>query len=244
MEPIINNLSVDCIIFGFDNARLSVMLTKRELVDDATQEIIFTDYTVQGHHVLEGENIDAAARRVLKDKTGLDNIYLEQFHTFGEVGRIQNERDQLWIKAKFPTVAAHVVSVGYCALVDSQKVNPDGQHQYTRWFPVDNLPMLGYDHGRMIEKALEFLRAKIQREPLVFELLPEKFTLSQLQNLYECILGVELDRRNFRKKINQMKYIIPLNEKQKGVAHKPAQVFLFSRDVYDRTKKEKFDILS
>ncbi|HQO51089.1 MAG TPA: NUDIX hydrolase, partial [Bacteroidales bacterium] len=99
------------------------------------------------------------------------------------------------------------------------------------------------DHAEMIARALDFLRIKIQREPVGFELLPEKFTLSQLQNLYEAILGVSLDRRNFRKKVGQMKFIIPLNEKQKGVAHKPAQVFIFSRDVYDRTKKEKLDIL-
>ncbi len=243
MKPFINNISVDCIIFGFDSGRLNVLLTKRELEDEKTGNIIFTDYTVQGHHVLEGEHIDDAARRVLKDKTGFDNIYLEQFHTFGDPGRIQHERDKLWISAKFPTVAAHVVSVGYCSLVDSTKVKPDTQHQFTSWWPVDKLPLLGYDHAEMIARALDFLRIKIQREPVGFELLPEKFTLSQLQNLYEAILGVSLDRRNFRKKVGQMKFIIPLNEKQKGVAHKPAQVFIFSRDVYDRTKKEKLDIL-
>lgn len=244
MTSLISNLSVDCIIFGFDSGKLHVLLTKRELEDEVSGQIMFTDYTVQGHHVLEGENIDDAARRVLKEKTGFDNIYLEQFHTFGNTDRIHQERDKLWIARKYPMVTNHVVSVGYCSLVDSTKVKPDTQHQFTSWFAVDELPLLGFDHGIMIEKALEFLRVKIQREPLVFELLPEKFTLSQLQNLYECILGVSLDRRNFRKKIGQMKFIIALNEKQKGVAHKPAQVYIFSRDVYDRTKKEKFDILT
>jgi hypothetical protein len=241
MHPYINNLSVDCVIFGFDNNTLNVLLTKRQLDDPETGEVIFTDYTVQGHHVLKGERINDAALRVLKDKTGLDNIYLEQFYTFGDTNRLHHERDQLWLKGKFPMMSDHVISVGYCSLVNSAKVKPDLQHQDTSWFPVDNLPLLGFDHETMIMKALEFLRDKIRKEPIGFELLPEKFTLTLLQNLYETVLGIKLDRRNFRKKVAQMKYIISLDEKQKGVAHKPAQVFIFSKDVYERTKKEKLD---
>lgn len=241
MEEFINNVSVDCVIFGFNNKTLNVLLTKRELKDPETGEIIFTDYTVQGHHVLKGENINDAAVRVLKDKTGLDNIYLEQFYTFGETDRVLRDRDQLWIKKRFPMVDNHVISIGFCALVDSLKVMPDMQHPETLWMPVDNLPELGFDHAKMIHMALEFLRNKLRLEPIGFELLPEKFTLTQLQNLYEAILGISLDRRNFWKKISQMKYIIALDEKQKGVAHKPAQVFIFSKDVYERTKKDKLD---
>lgn len=239
--PYINNLSVDCVIFGFDNNKLNVLLTKRELEDPETGEIIFVDYTVQGHHVLQGENINEAACRVLKDKTGLENIYLEQFYTFGETDRVQHERDQLWIKKKYPMVADHVISIGYYSLVDSAKIKPDQQHTDTSWFPVDKLPELGFDHEKMIFMALDYLQTKLRREPIGFELLPEKFTLSLLQSLYEAVLGISLDRRNFRKKVAQMKYVIPLDEKQKGVAHKPAQVFIFSKDVYDRTKKEKLD---
>ena len=241
MEEFINNISVDCVIFGFNNKTLNVLLTKRELKDPDTGEIIFTDYTVQGHHVLKGENINDAAVRVLKDKTGLDNIYLEQFYTFGETDRVLKDRDQLWIKKRFPMVEDHVISIGFCALVDSLKVIPDKQHPETLWMPVDNLPELGFDHEKMINMALEFLRNKLRLEPIGFELLPEKFTLTQLQNLYEAILGISLDRRNFWKKISQMKYVIALDEKQKGVAHKPAQVFIFSKDVYERTKKDKLD---
>jgi 8-oxo-dGTP diphosphatase len=241
MDPIIPNLSVDCVVFGFDYSRLYVLLTKRELVDEETGITIFTDYTVQGHHVLVGENLDEAAIRVLKDKTGLENIYLEQFYTFGDTDRMLGERDQLWTKRSFPMVAGHVITIGYYSLVDSLHVNPDPQHQQTMWFPVDELPELGFDHKKIIQKALSCLRIKLSREPVGFELLPEKFTLSQLQNLYEAVLGTKLDRRNFRKKVAQMKFIIPLDEKQTGVAHKPAQVFIFSKDVYKRTKKEKLD---
>lgn len=241
MAAIIPNLSVDCVVFGFDYSRLNVLLTKRELVDEETGNIIFIDYTVQGHHVLEGENLNEAACRVLKDKTGLENIYLEQFYTFGDTDRMLGERDQLWTKKSYPMVASHVITVGYYSLVDSLQVNPDQQHQQTMWFPVDELPELGFDHEKIIKKALSCLHVKLSREPVGFELLPEKFTLSQLQNLYEAVLGIKMDRRNFRKKVAQMKYVIPLDEKQTGVAHKPAQVFIFSKDVYKRTKKEKLD---
>jgi len=237
----IPNLSVDCVVFGFDQSKLNVMLSKRELKNNDTGEIVFTDYTVLGHHVLVGENIDDAAIRVLKDKTGLNNIFLKQFQTFGDVGRLKKEKDQIWVKKKYPMVADHVISVGYYSLVDSTKIKPDKYHKDTKWFPVDKLPELGFDHKEMIRLAQDFLKRRLRREPIGFELLPEKFTISQMQKLYECVFRQKFDRRNFRKKVTQMKYLIPLDEKQKGVAHKPAQVFIFSRDVYDRTKSEKLD---
>ncbi len=241
MISIIPNLSVDCVVFGFDYNTLNVLLTKRQLSNPDTGEVVFADYTVQGHHVLVGENLDEAAARVLSDKTGLSNIYLEQFYTFGSLERMKGQKDQLWVTKMFPMITEHVISVGYYSLVDSLTVVPDQEHQETIWFPVDELPELGFDHAEIIDKALSCLRVKLSREPIGFELLPEKFTLTQLQRLYEAILGTKMDRRNFRKKVAQMKYLIPLDEKQTGVAHKPAQVYIFSKDVYLRTKKEKFD---
>ncbi len=238
---IISNISVDCVIFGFDNTCLNVLLTKRELTDPLTGELMIEDYTMQGHHALVGENLDDAAKRVLKDKTGLEDIFLKQFYTFGDTDRLLKEKDQLWLKTKFPMVRNHVITVAYYSLVDSSKVKPYQQYQNTKWFPVKMLPELGFDHEKIIRVALEYLQEEIRKEPIGFELLPEKFTLTQLQNLYEVILDIKLDRRNFRKKVAQMKHVIPLNEKQKGVAHKPAQVFIFSRDVYNRTKKERLD---
>jgi hypothetical protein len=134
-----------------------------------------------------------------------------------------------------------VISVGYFSLVDSTKTSPDKEHPEAQWFPVDEVPELAFDHAEILAKALEHLRLKVRLEPIAYELLPEKFTIRELQDLYECILGTKFDRRNFRKKVLQMKYLIPLAEKQTGVAHKPAQKFIFSRDVYDRTKIEKLD---
>lgn len=242
MKTIINNISVDCVIFGFNKQSLNVLLTKRELKDPVTEELLISDYTLQGHHVMLGENVDDAAKRVLLEKTGLSNIYLEQFHTFGNTDRLKDPKDKLWIQNMYPMVSDHVVSVCYYSLVDSTLVKPDKQHDFTSWFPVADLPELGYDHAEMIKLALEYLRNKIFREPVGFEMLPEKFTLSELQGLYEAILNTSIDRRNFWKKVSQMKYVIPLDERRKTTTKRSAQVFIFSRDVYERTKKERLSL--
>jgi len=237
----INNISVDCVLFGFSNNSLNVLLTERKLEDGKTGEIIVNDFTLQGHHVLVGENLDDAAKRVLKEKTGLENIFLKQFFTFGSAGRIQSPKDQLWTRVKYPNIASHVFSVGYYSLVDSSKVNPDRNHRFTKWFPIKDLPELGYDHLEIIAKALEYLSKEILMDPIAFELLPERFTLGQLQALFESILDVKLDKRNFRKRVSQMIFIIPLNKKLNTANNKPAQLYIFSREVYDKTKKEKFN---
>ena len=241
MKKAIKNVSVDCVLFGFSNNSLNVLLTERKLEDENTGELIVNDFTLQGHHVLEGENLDDAAKRVLKEKTGLEDIFLKQFYVFGSADRIQNPKDQLWTKARHPDIDAQVFSVGYYSLVDSSKVNPDRNHRFTKWFPIKDLPELGYDHLEIISKALDALSKEILNDPIAFELLSERFTLSQLQALFEAILGVQLDKRNFRKRVSQMKYIIPLNEKRKHEKVKPARLYIFSRDVYDKTRKEKIN---
>jgi 8-oxo-dGTP diphosphatase len=243
MGGFISNLSVDCVIFGFHNQTLNVLLTNRELKDPETGKVLLSDYTVQGHHVMEGENVSDAAKRVLKDKTGLDNIFLKQFYTFGDANRVANPKDKLWRTYKYPGVNDHVISVGYYSLVDSSKVMPDEDHPETRWFPVKKLPELAYDHKKIIEMALSYLQDEIRRKPIIYELLPDKFTLSQLQSLYETIMNVKLDKRNFRKKVAQMKYVIELDEKQIVAGNKPAQLYLFSKEVYNKTKKEKLVFL-
>ena len=240
-KKIIPNISVDCLVFGFDFKleQLHIVLKDRKLVSDETGEVIISDYTLTGNHLLENENADEAASRILCDVTGFENIYLEQFHTFSKTDRLTKEKDQLWIKYLNLDIPTHVFSIGYYALVDKNKLVLDEEHQNAHWFPIDELPPLGFDHLDIINKGIECLRKKFKLDPIAYELLPERFTISQLQKLYEAISGTSLDRRNFRKKVSQLKYIIPLDEKQNGVAHKPAQVFLFSKDVYDRTKKEK-----
>ncbi len=241
MDKIIPNISVDCVVFGFDSKALNVLLKERKLTCQESGEFIINDFTLTGYHVFEGEDLDSAAARTLYNITGLKNIFLEQFYAFGSTQRLSSEKEQCWLKHTELEINKHVISVGYFSLVDSTRITPDQDHADVHWMPVENLPELGFDHYEIILKALERLRLKVRQEPIAFELLPDKFTLRQLQDLYECILGTTFDRRNFRKKVGQMKYVIALAEKQTGVAHKPAQKFIFSRDVYDRTNTEKLD---
>jgi ADP-ribose pyrophosphatase YjhB (NUDIX family) len=239
MPGLIPNISVDCVIFGFHEDTLSVLLTKRVLEDPRSGKLIFSDYTLAGHHVQEGENPDQAAARILKEKTGLKKIRLEQFHVFGETDRLENEKDWLWVHMRFPEVARHVFSIAYYSLVDDEKIKPDRKHPDAAWFPVKKLPPLGFDHRKMIEMALEFLQHRLRREPIGFDLLPEKFTIAQVQKLYETILDTQFDKRNFRKKVAQMSYVVPIREKLKGRPHKPAQMYVFSKEVYEKTRTDK-----
>ena len=240
MAKIISNISVDCVIFGFDFNQLNVLLVERKL-DDKNGKTLIDDWTLTGYHIFEEEDFDTAAARILKGLSGLDNIYLEQFYAFGGVNRLNDPKDQLWLDHQSEGFSERIVTIGYFSLIDNTSVSISHNDRNVKWFPITDLPELGFDHKDILEKGLEKLRAKLRSEPIGFELLHEKFTISQLQRLYEAILGTKFDRRNFRKKVLQMKYVIPLDEKQKGVKHKPAQLFIFSREVYEKTKTERFD---
>jgi hypothetical protein len=236
------NVSVDCVIFGFDFERLNVVLVEREYDDPVSGEVIIRDYTLAGYHIFEDEDLDNAAYRILKDRTGLENIYLEQFATFGKTDRISKLKDKLWLKFIQKGFADRVLTVGYYALIDSTKVKLYSYDSKINWFPVDEaLTMdLAFDHQEILQKALETLRNKVRTEPIAFELLPERFTLTQLQNLYQAITGNTIDKRNFRKKKLQMPFIVPMKEKQEGVAHRPARLFHFDRDIFEQTRNERF----
>ena len=238
---IISNVSVDCVIFGFDFEQLNVVLVEREYDDPITGEIIIRDFTLAGYHIFEDEDLDNAAYRILKDRTGLENIYLEQFATFGKIDRVAKVKDQLWLKLIDQGFAERVLTVGYFALIDSTQVKLFSNEFKIQWFPVDEVVKmdLAFDHNEILQKALETLRNKVRTEPIAFELLPERFTLTQLQKLYEAIIGDSIDKRNFRKKKLQMPFIVPLKEKQEGVSHRPARLFHFNRDIFDKTRNER-----
>jgi hypothetical protein len=244
-HTIIPNISVDCVIFGFDLTKLNVILVERKLKDSNTGELLIDDHTLTGYHIFEDESLDTAASRILKDLTGLDNIYLEQFYAFGNIDRIASPKDQLWLKYINRGFAERIFTIGYFALIDSTKVTLSLKDKKVEWVPIETIETteMAFDHKYIFYKALEALRNKVKADPIAFELLPERFTLTQLQKLFEAIYGAAIEKRNFRKKVNQIPYIIPLKEKQKGVAHKPAQLFLFSREVYEKTRKEKITIL-
>ena len=241
MTQIIPNISVDCVIFGFDFNQLNVLLVERLLKDQQTGQNIIDDWTLVGYHILDEEDFDTAAARILNKLSGLDHIYLEQFYAFGKVDRLDNPKDQIWLNNQTEGFSKRIVTVGYYALIDNTSVTLTLKERNVQWFPINDLPEIGFDHKDILDRALERLRAKLRSEPIGFELLPEKFTISQLQKLYEAVLGTQFDRRNFRKKVMQMKYVVPLEEKQTAVRHKPAQLFIFSKDIYEKTKKDRFD---
>lgn len=241
MRTISPYISVDCVLFGYNGTELEVLIVDRTLIDEKSGNILLDDQTLTGNHVYADETIEDAAYRVLFDLTGLDNIFLEQFKTFAHPNRLKHPNDQLWLKNTNRDPDARIVTIGFYSLVATNKVKLEWKGRNVKWVPISKVGQLAFDHNLILEEALKTLRSKIKLEPVTFELLPEKFTLTQLQNAYEAIWDVELDKRNFRKKVARMKYLIQLDEKQTGVAHKPARLYVFSRDVYEKTKKELFD---
>ena len=236
-------ISVDCVVFGFDFEQLNVLLVDRNLVDPITGAEVFSDLTLTGNHIFDDEDLDAAASRILFDLTGLEGIYMEQFKVFGNPNRLSKPKDQLWLQFCGRDPKSRIITVGYYSLLNINKVILQWKGRHVKWYPISEVTELAFDHKEILGEALKALRNKLKNEPIGFELLPEKFTLSQMQKLYEIILGIELDKRNFRKKIARMTYLEPLNEKQKGVSHKPGRLYTFNKEVFERTKKEFLNFL-
>jgi 8-oxo-dGTP diphosphatase len=213
-------LTVDCVVFGFDEGELKVLLIKRGLAPFKGR------WALPGGFVRVDETLEDAARRELAEETGLTGIFLEQLYTFGDVKRDPRER---------------IVSVAYYALVKLALTETRAATDAAdaRWFPVADPPALAFDHDSILETALTRLRGKLRYQPVGFELLPPKFTLSQLQHLYEAVLGEELDKRNFRKKIESFDLLVPLKEKSTG-SGRPAQLFRFDPAKYERLNKRGF----
>lgn len=214
-------LTVDCVVFAIADEALQVLLIRR-----AHQP--FADaWALPGGFVEMDEDLETAARRELEEETGLKELFLEQLYTFGEPDRDPRGR---------------VVSVAYYALVDlaGREVKPDSDASAAAWFMVDALPELAFDHAKILESALERVRGKVRYAPLGFELLPARFTLTQLQQLYEVILGTRLDKRNFRRKIHAMGLLIDTGESQRGKAHRAARLYRFDRRRYRQLEREGF----
>lgn len=244
-HKIVPNISVDCVVFGFDFEKLNVLLVERELVDEKSGEVIIRDHTLTGYHIFEDEDLDSAAARILKGLTGLDNIFLYQFGAYGQLDRVSAPKDKTWLDYINQGFAERIVTVGYLALIDKTRVTLRLKDRKVYWFPVNEIKdmELAFDHKFLFYEALSALQRKVKVEPIAFELLPDYFTLSQLQKLYEALFGTTFDKRNFRKKVAQMHYVIPLNKKQQGVAHKPARYYLFSREVYEKTRKGRISFI-
>lgn len=212
-------VGVDCIIFGLINGELCLLLIKRRFNPGMGR------CSLMGGFVEDGESLDDAAKRVLADLTGLNDVYMEQVGAFGEVDRDPGER---------------VVSVAYYALVGFNEYDPLRLAEHNAyWVPLTEMPELLFDHEQMVARALELLRRKVTREPIGFNLLPKLFTLSQLQNLYETILGESLDKRNFRKRVAEMDCIEKTDQIDKAGSRRGAALYKFNDKVYQTLKKFK-----
>lgn len=207
------HVSVDCIIFGFEDGELSLLLLKRNFEPARGQ------WSLMGGFVEEGESVDAAARRVVAELTGLSDLYMSQVHTYGAPDRDPGER---------------VVSVAYYALVDIKKYNRELVDAHNAfWVKLPEVPSLIFDHGTMVEDALRFMRYQASVKPVGINLLPEEFTLTQLQTLYEAIFGQVMDKRNFRKRIASMDYIEKTGGLDRTMSRRAAALYRFNPDKYD-----------
>jgi 8-oxo-dGTP diphosphatase len=213
-------LTVDCIVFGLDEGDLKVLLIQRALQPFAGR------WALPGGFVRMDETLDDAARRELREETGLAHVFLEQLYTYGQLDRDPRER---------------VVSVAYYALVrlNDHSVKAATDARITQWFQASKPPKLAFDHAIILEAALQRLKGKVRYQPIGFELLPPKFTLYQLHHLYEALLGVEMDKGNFRKKILSMGLLIGMNEYTQA-RHRPAQLFRFDQKKYEQLHKHGF----
>lgn len=236
------NLSVDCVIFGFDFTELKVLLIEREEGDFANDPDKPGVLALPGDHIYANEDLDQAAERVLKELTGLENIYMKQVKAFGNPERMNNERDKKWMKFIRAEPDVRVITVGYYSLVKlgQYKTEAASFARHAVWQPISEIPILAFDHNEIVNEALKSLRLKLKNEPVGFELLPKKFTLSQLQRLYEIIMGTEFEKRNFRRKILKKDILISLEEKQIGVPHKAARLYQFDKEGYERAKGENY----
>ena len=211
-------LAVDCIIFGFDGKDLKALLVKRAIDPEKGK------WSLMGGFVKENESVDAAATRVLSLQTGLSEIYMEQLYCFGDV-----ERD----------TAGRVVSIVYFALIKIDDYSKDlMKEHHAKWFSLDKLPSAVFDHRKMIDLSIQRMQEKVVSHPIGFELLPAKFTLQQLQALYEAVYNTTFDNRNFTKKILSLGLLVKLDEKDKGSSKKGSFLYEFNHDQYRQLNKE------
>ncbi len=234
------SLSVDCVIFGLDISEqaLKILVYEREIFPETNSGN--KNLKFPGSLLADNQTLDDSAYQVLKDLTGLQDVCLKQFRSFGNPDRIKYKEEREWIERHYGVKVSRVVTVAYYALIriDSQNPNQSQIKDNLRWINVKNAGNLAFDHSNILTYAREALQKDlILQDVVAFRLLPEKFTLNQLQAMYELILDTNLDKRNFRKKIAKADYIYAIGEKQKGVAHKPAMLYSFDRQKFEKSKE-------
>lgn len=212
-------VSVDCIIFSISDGKLQVLLTKRKFEPEKGK------WSLMGGFVSDGESVDDAARRVLFELTGIRGTFMRQVKTFGEVSR---------------DPGARVISVAYYALLPSDAIDEKSLAEHDAcWKDINDLPELGFDHPEMIRKARAHLCSRISTEPIAFKLLPEAFTLTHLQTLYELIFDEQFDKRNFRKRVAENQCIETTGKIDKSGSRRGARLFRFNKEIFEESNKFK-----
>jgi 8-oxo-dGTP diphosphatase len=218
----VDGITIDCVIFGFNKANLEVLL-----VQHAEGESI-GKWGLLGGYLRKEESSDEAAQRILYELTSMDNIYLEQLKAFTNPQRVIERR---------------VVTIGYYTLINREDYNIKASLtvREATWYKIKDIPDLIFDHNEILDFSLMHLQNRVRQAPIGFNLLPEKFTLLQLMHLYEEILGIELDKSNFRRKVLNMKLLVPLDEKQQDVSHRAATLYKFDSEIYEKLTKKGFN---
>lgn len=224
------HVSVDCAVFGFDDNELKVLLVEKE---------ISPGLKLPGSLIYQQEDTDSAAARVLYELTGIRKMALKQFKCFSAPERTQNPEDMAWLEQAYGHRVDRLITVAYLSLCKiNRALNVIPANKFARWCPVNKIPGMPFDHNRIVEESLGEIRRWVEFEPaIVFELLPAKFTMSELRQLYEAIYRKGFDVRNFNKKIAKMGYVIPLEEKQKNVPHRAARYYKFDKIAYNKLRK-------
>ena len=211
--PLANNhISVDCVVIGFDGEQLKVLLVKRAGEDNGE---VYHDMKLPGSLIYMDEDLDEAAQRVLYELTGLKNVNLMQFKAFGSKNRTSNPKDVRWLERAMQSRVERIVTIAYLSMVK-----------------------IAFDHNLIIKEAMTYIRQFVEFNPsMLFELLPRKFTAAQLRTLFELVYDKVVDVRNFHKKIAMMEYVVPLEEKQQGVAHRAARYYKFDKKIYNKVRR-------
>jgi 8-oxo-dGTP diphosphatase len=220
-DDIIEAVSIDCLIFGFRHGELDILLIKH------AEGISKGRWALPGGWIRRDESIDDAATRLLTSLTGVSNIFLEQLGAFGEVDRYPGKR---------------VITIAYYALInaDNYSLSPGFTASDAQWLKIHEIPRLPYDHNKILKAGFQYLQHKVRHEPIGFNLLPKKFTLHDIQKLYEAILETELDKPNFRRKLLNMNLLVPCEEKQRDVSHRAASLYRFDKKIYKQLKESGF----
>ncbi len=236
MPLAVNHISVDCVVLGFDGEKLRVLLIKRVGEENGQ---VFHDMKLPGGLIFTDENLDDAARRVLRELTGIKSINLLQFKAYGSKDRTKNAKDVHWLERAIQMKVDRIVTIAYIALVRINRglTNSSGENEIC-WVPLDEVKTLAFDHNIILADAIDVVRRHAEADPsYLFNLLPQKFTILQLRTLYERVYGKPQDVRNFQKKVNQLDYVVALDEHEQGVAHRAARLYRFDRKLFKRVRR-------